>query len=83
MFSRPIITYAGPNYCRMLQESILQYFRPSLSLHLSSRTLFCLFLSGPFKTGFTVYAVCMHGSVFVLNKLENGITCKLLKPPTS
>ena len=33
-------------YCKMLQESILQYFRPSLSYHLSLRLLFCLFLSG-------------------------------------
>ena len=30
-------------YCRM--GSILQYFRPSLSYHLSFRSLFCLFLS--------------------------------------
>ena len=28
--------------------SILQYFRPSLSYHLSLRSLFCLFLSGRF-----------------------------------
>ena len=28
--------------------SILQYFRPSLSYHLSFRSLFCLFLSGCF-----------------------------------
>ena len=28
--------------------SILQYFRPSLSYHLSLRPLFCLFLSGHF-----------------------------------
>ena len=34
--------------------SILQYFRPSLSYHLSLRPLFCLFLSLPFYTGFTV-----------------------------
>ena len=34
--------------------SILQYFRPSLSYHLSLRSLFCLFLSGNFYTGFTV-----------------------------
>ena len=32
----------GQKYCRMLQESILQYFRPSLSYHLSLRPLFCL-----------------------------------------
>ena len=37
---------AGQKYCRMLQESILHYFRPSLSYHLSLRNLFCLFLSG-------------------------------------
>ena len=30
----------------MLQESILQYLRPSLACHLSFRPLFCLFLSG-------------------------------------
>ena len=29
-------------------RSILQYFRPSLSYHLSLRSLFCLFLSGCF-----------------------------------
>ena len=37
---------AGQKYCRMLQESILQYFWPSLSYHLSLRPLFCLLLSG-------------------------------------
>ena len=37
---------AGQKYCRMLQESVLQYFRPSVSYHLSLRLLFCLFLSG-------------------------------------
>ena len=37
---------AGQKYCRMLKESILQYFRPSLSYHLSLRPLFCLCLTG-------------------------------------
>ena len=37
---------AGQKYCRMLQESILQYFQPSLSYHLSSIPFVCLFLSG-------------------------------------
>ena len=37
---------SGQKYCRMLQESILQYFRPLLSYHLSLRPLFCLYLSG-------------------------------------
>ena len=40
---------AGQKYCRILQESILQYFRPSLSYHLSLRPLFCLYLSGPLR----------------------------------
>ena len=35
---------AGQKYCRMLKESILQYFRPSLSYHLSLKP-FCPFLS--------------------------------------
>ena len=33
----------------MLQESILQYFRASLSYNLSLRPLFCPFLSGPLR----------------------------------
>ena len=33
------------------KESILQYFRPSFSNHLSVRSLFCLFLSGCFTQG--------------------------------
>ena len=40
-FSRPISINADRKYC-----IILQYFRPSLSYHLSLRPLFCLFLSG-------------------------------------
>ena len=39
---------AVQKYCRMLKGSILQYFRPSLSYHLSLRSLFCLFFSGRF-----------------------------------
>ena len=31
--------------------SILQYFRPSLSYHLTLRSLFCLYLSGRFTQG--------------------------------
>ena len=41
-----LLINAGLKYCRMLQESILQYVRPSLSYNLSLRSLFCLFLSG-------------------------------------
>ena len=43
-FQDPLLLNTVQKYCRMLQESILQYFRPSLSYHLSLRPLFCLFL---------------------------------------
>ena len=43
-FSRPII----PKCRSKVLRSILQCFRPSLSYHLPLRSLFCLFLSGPF-----------------------------------
>ena len=46
---------AGQKYCRMLKSiaecskgSILQYFWPALSCHLSLRSLFCLFSSDRF-----------------------------------
>ena len=48
-FQDLLMLNAGQKYCRMLQESILQYFQPSLSYHLSSRPLFCLFLSGSYR----------------------------------
>ena len=38
---------AGHKYCRM-ERSILQYFRLSLSYHLSLRSLVSLFLNGRF-----------------------------------
>ena len=41
-----LLLNAGRKYCRMHQESILQYFRSSLNYHLSLRSLFFLFLSG-------------------------------------
>ena len=34
-FQDRLLLNAGQKYCRMLQESILQYFQPSLSYHLS------------------------------------------------
>ena len=49
-----LLLNAGQTYCRMLQESILQYFRPSLCNDLPLRPLFCLFFEWPLKTGFTV-----------------------------
>ena len=50
-FQDRLLLNAGQKYCRMLQESILQYFWPSLSYHLSLRSLFCLLLSGCLKQG--------------------------------
>ena len=48
-FSRRFLLNAGQKYCRILQKSILQYFRLSLSYHLSLRPLFCQFLRGHLK----------------------------------
>ena len=52
---------AGQKYCSMQYASILQYFRPSLSYHLSLRSLLCLhvFLSGRF-THVLLYIVTMR-----------------------
>ena len=45
-FQDRLLLNAGQKYCRILQESILQYFQPSLRYHLPLRPkLFCLFLS--------------------------------------
>ena len=48
--------------------SILQYFRPSLSYHLSLRSLFCLFLSGCL-TGFLFDLILnVPSTIFQLNR---------------
>ena len=44
-----LLLNSGKKYCRMLQESILQHFRLSLSYHFSLKPLFCPFLSGRFR----------------------------------
>ena len=51
---------AGQKYCRMLQESILQYFRTLFSHHLSLRPLFWLFLSGCLRQ-VLLYAAVQYG----------------------
>ena len=56
------LTFFKTNYLLMQVKSIaecskgsiLQYFWPSLSYHLSIRSLFCQFLGGPFIQVFTV-----------------------------
>ena len=55
-FQDQLLLNAGQNYCRM----ILQYFPPSLSYHLSFRSLFYLFLSGRF-TQVLLYALFLGG----------------------
>ena len=42
--------------------SILQYFLPSLSYHLSLRSLFCLFLSGSFIQVLLLKLFCLFGT---------------------
>ena len=39
---------------------ILQYFRPSLSYHLSLRSLFCLFLTGRFTQVLLFYFIALE-----------------------
>ena len=54
---------AGQKYCRMLQESILQYFRPSQNLPFVVKTFVLSIFEWPFYTGFTValkIGVCNH-----------------------
>ena len=46
---------AGQKFCRMLQKSILQYFRHSLSYNMFLRPLFFSIFEWPLKTGFTVH----------------------------
>ena len=50
-------------------RNILQYFRPSLSYHLSLRSLLCLFLSGLFYTGFSVVSNFLGSSLFFRVKM--------------
>ena len=47
-FQDQLLLNAGQKYCRCSKASILQFFRPSLSYHLSLRSMFFLFLSGHF-----------------------------------
>ena len=54
VFQDQLLLNAGQKYCRMLQESILQYFRPALSYHLSLRPLFFSNFKWPLNTGLTV-----------------------------
>ena len=53
--------------------SILQYFRPSLSYHLSIRSLFCLFLSGRARQVLlSKYTICSIVLIRILTKVITG-----------
>ena len=60
-FQDYLLLNAGQKYCRMLQESILQYFPPSLSYHMSLRPLFCLFLSDCLRQVLLFYLAHLAG----------------------
>ena len=49
-FQDRLLLNAGRKYCRMLQESILQYFRPSFNYHLSLRPFVLSVFEWRFKT---------------------------------
>ena len=76
---------AGQKYCRMLQGegewSILQYFRHSLSYHLSLlRSLFCLF-SGRF-TNILQRFYCIFDLISVLRAFLIGLNLNLIESQT-
>ena len=58
--------------------SILQYFRPSLSYHLSLRSLFCLFLSGRF-TQVLLYLKTKPEAMFSNGVYSTADACKYLE----
>ena len=61
---------AGHKCCRMLQESILQYFRPSLGYHLSLRPWCYLFLSGCLRLNLLYVIVrCFQLNIFITRKI--------------
>ena len=62
-FQDQLLLHAGQKYCRMLQGGILQYFRPSLSYHLSLKSFFSIF-EWPFYKGFTVHSFLMLSNYF-------------------
>ena len=55
-FQDQLLLNAGQNCCKMVQGSIVQYFRPALIYHLSLRFLFCLFLSDHLRQVLLYYA---------------------------
>ena len=62
----------------MLQRSILQYFPPSLSYHLSLRPLFYLFLSGRLRQDL-LYSVLTGNQKFTSCKQSIMYQCVLIE----
>ena len=80
-FQGQLLLNAGQKYCRMLNGSILQYFRPSLSYHLSWTSLFWLFLSGPFTQGW-LYNVLSDFCWLEFFSLRISVPRLVSKPPS-
>ena len=59
--------------------SILQYFRPSLRYHLSSRSLFCLFWSGCF-TKVLLYLQCVLVFNFISIRTAKSVSLDQTAP---
>ena len=67
----PLLTFqdglslnAGQKNCRMLQDSILQYFPPSLELPFVVKIFVLSVFEWRFKTGFTILLYFLHESKF-------------------
>ena len=73
-FQNGLLLNAGQKYCRMLSWSILQYFQPSLSYHLSLIPLFCLFLSGCLRQ------VLLYSKVFNIRHNYFEYVCRFCWP---
>ena len=77
-FKRTQKMVCNTDYCLMqvksIAESILQYFRPSLSYHLPLRPLFCIFLSGRLRQ------VLLYLPIFPSNPTKGNLEINPFKP---
>ena len=81
-FQDRLSLHTGQKYCKMLQESILQNFRPSLRYHLSLRPLFCLFLKGRLRQVLLYRNVNKTFAKFFYTTIHRtlGVGCRTPKP---
>ena len=69
---------------KSIAECILQYYRPSLSYHLSLRPLFCLFLSGCLSDSCTLtYFTVSDGDFFTKADINRYGTYNFSPGPSS